>query len=183
MAVDAPFRLLVGMQLIHYFIHSGQCYLALPLFVTLEEFFESIKWLVQTAFLLSFRTLFPISNRSYLIWVKSRNHVHIVFVHFFPQIWETLVKGSRQLAVWFFWLLGDPCTSCKLPLPHTWEGNPLSLCLHSSTPIIYRKESKAKRKTRSQRFANTSCVRNYSLPVFEFWHNQIESSSLLVALF
>ena len=71
MAVDVPFRLLVGMQLIHYFIHSGQCYLALPLFVTLEEFFESIKWLVQTAFLLSFRTLFPISNRSYLVWVKK----------------------------------------------------------------------------------------------------------------
>ena len=104
MAVDVPLRLLVGMQPTHYFIRSDPCHLTLPLFVTLEEFFESvsIKWLVQTAFLLSFRTLFPISNRSYLIWVKSGNHVHIVLVHFFPQIWETLVKGSRQLAPWFF---------------------------------------------------------------------------------
>ena len=103
-AVDVPFRLLFDMRLIFYFIHSDQCHLTLPLFVTLEEFFESvsIKWLVQTAFLLSFRTLFPISNRSYLICVKSRNHVYIVLVHFFPQIWETLVRGSRQLAVWFF---------------------------------------------------------------------------------
>ena len=56
MAVDVPLWLLVGMQPTHYFIRSDPCHLTLPLFVTLEEFFESvtIKWLVQTAFFIVF---------------------------------------------------------------------------------------------------------------------------------
>ena len=42
MAVDVPLRLLVGMQPTHYFIRSDPCHLTLTLFVTLEEFFESV---------------------------------------------------------------------------------------------------------------------------------------------
>ena len=104
MAVDVPLRLLVGMQPTHYFIRSDPCHLTPPLFVTLEEFFESvtIKWLVQTAFFIVFS-----HTLSYLLselpnMSKIKKPCSYCFGTFLSSNLGNFVKGSRQLAVWFF---------------------------------------------------------------------------------